>query len=143
MEPSTKDKLIGVLQQSAEYNIIEVTLIAIIGTVHFMGGEVYSWFLWLAFAAAAIWTVLASTNDAAEEAKELVMFREVFITDFLIGAFLLLALSTMTMQYGIQFGAIFFLAAIQNLRYTAMAYKWIAQGDRSNDDSKRDNLPKV
>lgn len=143
MEPSTKDKLIGVLQQSAEYNIIEVTLIAIIGVVHFMGGEVYSWFLWLAFAAAAIWTVLASTNDAAEEAKELVLFREVFITDFLIGAFLLLALSTMTMQYGIQFGAIFFLAAIQNLRYTAMAYKWIAQEDRSNDDSERDNLPKV
>ena len=143
MEPSRKDMLIGVIQQAAEYNIIEVTLIAIIGVVHLMGGEVYSWFLWLSFAAAAFWTVLASTNDAADDAKELVLFREIFITDFLIGAFLLLGLSTMTMQYGLQFGAIFFLAAIQNLRYSAMAYKWIAQEDRSNDDSKRDNLPKV
>ena len=143
MEPSRKDMLIGVIQQAAEYNIIEVTLIAIIGVVHLMGGEVYSWFLWLSFAAAAFWTVLASMNDAADDAKELVLFREIFITDFLIGAFLLLGLSTMTMQYGLQFGAIFFLAAIQNLRYSAMAYKWIAQEDRSNDDSKRDNLPKV
>ena len=138
---SRKDMLIGVLQQGAEYNIIELTLIALIGTTHIFGGEVWAPILWLAFAAAAVWTVLASTYDAADEAKELVLHREVFITDFLIGAFLLLGLSTMTMQYGIQFGAIFFLAAIQNLRYSAMAYKWIAE--ENHDDSKRDNLPGV
>jgi hypothetical protein len=109
------------------YNAIEVTLIAIIGVVHLMGGEVYSWFLWLAFLAAALWTLLACTGDAEEEAEQLVLFREVFITDFLMGAFFLLVLSTMTMQYGLQYGSIFFIAAIQNLRYSAMAYDWIKE----------------
>ena len=133
------DMVVGVLQQGAMYNAIELTLIAIVGMTHALGGEVWAPILWVAFVAAAIWTVLASTNDAADEAKELVLHREVFITDFLIGAFLLLGLSTMTMQYGIGFGAIFFLAAIQNLRYSAMAYRWIAE--EHHDDSKRDNLP--
>ena len=97
--------------------------------------------LWVSFAAAAVWTVLASTRDAQEEAQELVLFREVFYTDFLIGAFLLLMLSTMTMQYGLQYGAIFFVADIQNLRYSAMAYDWLSQEDKRHDDSTRDNLP--
>ena len=120
-----KDKALAVLMNGIGYNIVEVTLIAIIGGVHLMGGEVWSWFLWLAFAAAALWTLLASTNDAQDDAHELVLYREVFITDFLLGAFFLLMLSTMTMQYGLQFGAIFFVAAIQNLRYSAMAYDWL------------------
>lgn len=135
-----KDKALAVLMNGIGYNIVEVTLIAIIGGVHLMGGEVWSWFLWLAFAAAAFWTLLASTNDAQDDAHELVMYREVFITDFLLGAFFLLMLSTMTMQYGLQFGAIFFVAAIQNLRYSAMAYDWL-QNEEDNDDSERDNLP--
>jgi len=135
-----RDKIIGVLQQGVFYNIIEVVLVVIIGFTHMLGGEVWAPILWLAFGAAALWTVLASTNDAAEEAKELVLFREVFITDFLMGAFFLLALSTMTMQYGLGYGAIFFVAAIQNLRYSAMAYKWIETED---GDSERDNLPKM
>ena len=121
------------------YNGIEVTLIAIIGAVHLMGGEVYPWFLWLAFAAAALWTVLASTHDAQDEARELVVYREVFVTDFLMGAFLLLVLSTLTMQYGLQYGSIFFIAAIQNLRYSAMAYDWIREEDK-RAESERDNL---
>lgn len=134
MEPTKKDMVVGVLQQGAIYNLIELTLVALVGAVHLWGGEVYSLFLWLAFAAAALWTVLASTHDAADEARELVLHREVFITDFLIGAFLLLALSIMTVQYGLQFGAIFFVAAIQNLRYSAMAYDWLKEerDDRNN-----------
>jgi len=126
------------LMRAVGYNIIEVILIAIVGLTHILGGEVWAPVLWVSFAAAAIWTILASTNDAADEAKELVLFRDILITDFLAGAFFLLALSTMTMQYGLQYGAIFFVAAIQNLRYSAMAYKWIETED---GDSKRDNLP--
>lgn len=135
-----KDKALAVLMNGIGYNIVEVTLIAIIGGVHLMGGEVWSLLLWLAFGAAAIWTLLASTNDAQDEAHELVMFREIFITDFLLGALFLLILSTMTMQYGLQYGAIFFVAAIQNLRYSAMAYDWL-QDKEDDDDSERDNLP--
>jgi hypothetical protein len=134
-----------ILTRGAMYNAIEVTLIALIGGTQLMGGEPWAPFLWLAFGAAALWTLMASTNDAEEEAHELVMYREVIYTDFLIGAFLLLTLSTMTMQYGLAYGAIFFVAAIQNLRYSALAYKWIEEehdgNDGTSDDSDRDNLP--
>jgi len=135
MEVSKWDMIKYSVINGATYNAIEVTLIAIIGGVHLMGEEVYSWFLWLALAAAAVWTVLASTHDAQDEAHELVLEREVYITDFLMGAFFLLMLSTMTMQYGLQFGAIFFVAAIQNLRYSAMAYDWLQREkhDRPSD----------
>lgn len=124
------------------YNAIEVTLIAIVGGVHLMGGEVYSWFLWLAFAAAALWTVLASTHDAQDEAQGMVLEREIFISDFLLGAFFLLILSTMTMQYGLGYGVIFFVAAIQNLRYSAMAYDWL-QEERRNDKRRKSNRDNV
>lgn len=138
---SKRNMIFGALMNGLGYNIIEVTLIAIIGVVHWMGDEVYSWFLWLAFAAAALWTVLASTRDAQDEARELVLHREVFITDFLMGAFFLLALSTMTMQYGLQYGTIFFVAAIQNLRYSALAYDWLQIKEDNDTHSKRNNLP--
>ena len=147
MEISKWDMIKYALFNGVTYNAIEVTLIAIIGSVHLMGGEVYSWFLWLVFAAAALWTVLASTHDAQDEARDLVLEREVFITDFVIGALFLLALSTMTMQYGLQFGAIFFVAAIQNLRYSAMAYDWLEEEDHDRRKREResggDNVPRV
>lgn len=136
-----KDMIFGALMNGLRYNIIEVTLIALVGITHLLGGTVPAIILWLSFAAAALWTVLASTHDAQDEAKELVMYREVFITDFLMGAFFLLMLSTMTMQYGIQYGAIFFVAAIQNLRYSALAYDWLQED--GHDKSERDNLPPV
>jgi hypothetical protein len=138
-----KDMVVGALINGMWYNVVEVTLIALIAGTHLMGGEVNSWILWLAFGAAALWTVLASTHDAQDDVKELVMHREVFITDFLMGAFLLLGLSTMTMQYGLQYGAIFFVAAIQNLRYSAMAYDWLQEERRDRKQSKRNNLPRV
>lgn len=120
----------------AVYNGIEVTLIAIVGTVHFFGGEVWALVLWLMFGAAALWTVLASTDDAQEEAKDLVERGVIYITDFIGGAFLMLALSAMTVRYGVGYGLIFIVAAIQNLRYSAMAYKWKQNYDRC----ERDNL---
>ena len=120
------------------FNIIEVTLIALVGGVHLFGGEVWAPVLWLAFAAAALWTILANTQDTQDESQELVLHREVFITDYWIGAFLLLMLSGMTVRYGVGYGIIFFVAAIQNLRYSAMAYDWL---EEYHDDSERDNLP--
>ena len=126
------------------YNAIEVTLIALIGGVQLVGGEPWGVLLWLSFGAAALWTLLASTNDAESKARELVLYREIYYTDFLIGAFLLLGLSGMTMQYGLTYGTIFFVAAIQNLRYSALAYKWIEEEydqPDGDDDSAGDNLP--
>ena len=129
-----------ILGSAIVYNAVEVTLIAIVGLVHLAGGVVWAPVLWVAFAAAAIWTVLASTKDAQEDAKEYVLFREIFYTDFLIGAALLFSLGVMTAQYGLQYSAIFVLAAVQNLRYSALAYSWTNK-DYLDDDSKRDNLP--
>lgn len=138
MKVTGKDMVLGALQQAALYNFIEVALVVIVGFVHFIGLTLWTPFLWLMFGAAALWTVLASTKEAQEDAEELVMYREVFITDFLVGAVLLLVLSSMTVQYGLQYGTIFLVAAIQNLRYSALAYNWLREED---DDSKRDNLP--
>jgi hypothetical protein len=114
------------------YNSVEVALIFIIGGVHLFGGEVWAPVLWLAVAAAAIWTLLASTNDAEEEAHELVMYREVLWTDFVMGAVFLIVIAGMVLQYSVWFGTIFLLAAVQNLRYSALAWDWIETNDRDN-----------
>jgi len=121
------DILFATVMHGIGYNIVEVTLIAIIRVVHFMGNEVYPWFLWLMFAAAALWTVLASTRDAQDDAQEMVMERDVYVSDFALGAFFALVLCVMTLPYGLAFGSIFFVAAIQNLRYSALAYDWITE----------------
>lgn len=133
------ERLKRILISGAIYNAIEVILVVIVGGVHLFGGEVWAPVLWLMFAAAAVWVLLSSTADAEEEARDMILFRDIFYTDFLIGAFLLLMLSTMTMQYGLGYGAIFFVAAIQNLRYSALAYDWIETQDY--DDSEGNNLP--
>lgn len=139
---TTRD-MIFVLMNGVRFNIIELTLIAIIGIVHFNDGLVTSLFLWFAFAAAAVWTVLASTRDAQDEAYELVMSREVNITDFSIGVVLLLLLSYMTSRYGLQFSAIFFVAAIQNLRYSVLAYDWLQEEVSRDPRNKRSKMPRM
>jgi hypothetical protein len=121
----------------ALYNAIEVTLIAIIGTVHFFGGEMWTPVLWLMFAASAVWTLLASTHDAQDEAKLLIESEVIYVTDFIAGAILMVALAGMVVQYGLGYGVILLVAAVQNLRYSAMAYDWKVNYDRR----ERDNLP--
>ena len=123
----------------ALYNGIEVTLIALIGIIHLVGWEVWAPVLWLSFAAAALWTILASTRDAQEEAQDLVEGEAIYITDFIGGALLMLVLSALTVRYGVGYGIIFVVAAIQNLRYSAMAYDWKENYDRH--ERERDNMP--
>lgn len=136
-----KKRILAALMHGVGYNIVEVAVIAIISVVHFIGGELHAWFLWMIFLAAAIWTVLASSRDAQEEAQELTRLREVFIFDFILGALFMGILSAMTTRYGMGYGVIFFLAAVQNLRYSGLVYDWLQEERKHDYDSERDNLP--
>ena len=139
-KPTKTQMLTSAVTNGILYNAVEVALIVAFGGVLLMGNEIWAPVLWAAFSAAALWTVLASTDDAQDEAHALVLQRDVFITDFMFGAFYLCVLGVMTVDYGLHFGAIFLLAAIQNLRYTALAYDWLLE-EKNRDRSKRNNLP--
>lgn len=127
----TKPTLAAVLTQALlnalVYNCIEVALLVSIAVLHIQGLVVWAPVLWLSFTAAALWTVLASTNECQEESCRLVLDREVYITDYMVAVLLLGVLGYQTIDYGLQYSAIFVLASLQNLRYTVLAYGWLVE----------------
>ena len=142
MKPTKIEMIAMALMNGLIYNFVEGILVVLVGVIHLAGKEVAAPILWVAFAAAALWTVLASTQDAQDQAHEMVLDRDVFITDFIMGAALLLLLGSQTLVYGLQYGAIFLLASVQNLRYTALAYRWLRE-EKIDEQNKRDNLSRV
>jgi hypothetical protein len=126
-EPSNFTVCWLALKSGVRYNIIEVGLLVMFTSAYLIDAILWPAVLWLAFSAAALWTLLASTRDAQMLAEEDVTDGLVMVTDFFIGAVLLLAIACVVLPYGILYGVIFVLAAIQNLRYTALAYEWMRE----------------
>ncbi len=122
------------------YNYIEAVLVVTFAIMELMGA-IWMPLLWLAFAAACVWVVLASTEDAQDEAHQLIMSNEVYISDFIVGAVLMMLLASLTVSYGLQFGVIFFVAVIQNLRYTVLSTHWLLEERRAKRKSERDKMP--
>jgi hypothetical protein len=133
-KPTKTRMLTAALSSGVAYNPVEVFLIVAFGIAIFRGVEIWPFALWLSFAAAALWTLLASTQEAQSEAHLMVLEREAYMTDFVFGAVFLLTLAGMTVDYGLQFGIMFVLAAIQNLRYAALSFDWLRE-EKGNDGS--------
>ena len=135
-----------VLLRGISYNFIEAALIVILALSEAIWGVAWLPLLWTATGAAALWVLASSTKEAQDHAEDLILDGDIYLTDWMIGSVLMFCLSLMTLKYGLQFAAIFLVATVQNLRYTALSYHWLCEEQeraRRKEGSDRDNLPPV
>jgi len=124
------EMLVGVFLRAMKYSIAEVILLV---TVIVMVQKDAQWdlFLWIVFASAALWVVTVSSNSSEALAKELVLLRELFITDFVASAVLLIITAVLVLDSGWQFSGMLLLASGQNLRYTGLSIQWLSEEKRA------------
>lgn len=115
------------IKRGVAYNAIEATLVVVFSLMLLIKGALWMPLVWVAFAAAAVWAVITSSKDSQHEARRAVLDGDIYISDFMAGAVLMLVLSFLTVHAGIQFGIIFLMAAIQNIRYTALSIEWAVE----------------
>ena len=135
------DIFLAVVQRALTYNIVEVLFLAGLVIGYSNGGVIYPVVLWIGFGFAALWTLLASLNEAQVYAKQMVHDRELYLSDTLTGAFLLVVLAIMTRSELWYFPAMFLLAAGQHLRYTYLSMNWLLaerREKRERDERKND-----
>lgn len=124
----TKSEIIAyTIKRGIAYNAIEAALIVLFSLMLLIKGALWMPVVWAAFAAAAVWVVITSSSDSQYEARRLVLHGELYISDFIAGAVFMLVLASLTVHAGIQFGIIFLVAAIQNIRYTALSIEWAVE----------------
>lgn len=123
----------GVLLRALTYSVAEVVLLTV--TVIMVVND-YQWtiFLWVTFVATALWVVIVSSDASEEMAKELVLLRELYITDFLMSAVLLAIIAVLVWPYGWQFAGMSLLATGQNLRYTYLSNGWLQEERRGKEE---------
>ena len=127
MEPTKLDMFREVVIRGALYHFIEVGLILFIAASQFIWGAVWLPVLWAGAIAASLWVLMASTGAAQDEAQTMVLDGDIYVTDWLMGAFFMCLLSVMASPYGLHLSALFFVAAVQNLRYTALSFDWLGE----------------
>lgn len=143
------DMFLGVMQGGISYNFVEFGFILLFVAMELILGAIWMPALWFAAALTVVWILLSSTRDAEDEAERLLLDHEIFVSDFMIGALFMLVLSVLASAYGLSFGIVFFVAAIQNLRYTALCLNCLVELRRvkekreQQEREQRDNLPEV
>lgn len=132
------DMFLAIVQRALVYNIVEVLFISGLVIGYSNGGVIYPVVLWIGFGIAALWTLLASLNEAQIYAKQMVHDRELYISDTLTGAFLLVVLAILTRSESWHFPVMFLLAAGQHLRYTYLSLNWLIAEKERQEKRKRD-----
>ena len=137
------NNMMYVVRDSLKYSIFEVAFLLIV-IYDGWGGDALSPFVVYGIAAIAIlWLIASNYREAIEEAREMVLHRELFQTDFLMSACILTLIAVVfyTKDVELYIVAIVLLAAGQNLRYTMWVNRWIADAideQRREDDGNSD-----
>ena len=131
----SKLKLIAlVVRDGLMYAFVETILLVMFLIQRFTGdGLIWEPLLWGAFVLAAGWVLTTVTEDSYVEAKSLVLSRDLFMSDFMVSAFLLCLLALLSYSQAWYFGGMFLIAAGQNLLYTKYAMQWILEEKRDRD----------
>jgi hypothetical protein len=130
------------------YAIVEVVFLLLFLVGRLTGdGLIWPPLLWLGFTLAAVWTLTTMSDESHLEAKEYVLNRELFLSDFIVSAVLLCLMAVVVLPQGWQFSTMFLFAAGQNLRYTYESTRWLAEekhaSERRRQDNSDNNLPGV
>ena len=135
IEPTKSEMFWYSLQQGLLFSFVEVSILVIYLLFTFVGDGVPTWILWPTFGVTALWVLVTSTKDALEQAKELVLERWIFMTDFVVAAMLLMLIALVSLPYAWWFSTMLLIAMAQNIRYTCMAFKWLLlEKQESKDD---------
>lgn len=133
----------GVLRDGLQYAIFEcVYLLGLIWDAQ--DGAFNEWYLVLGACLVVMWVIATSSEDSIEEAKEMVLHRELFISDFLISTAVLLLIAFYIRHAEWYYWALMLVAAGQNLRYSYMSRQWILETLREQRTEKGhtdDDLP--
>ena len=142
MSVKTSDKVIALIQRLFTHNFIELGLLTVVAISY---PEISGWLLWTGFWFAGIWTLTVSSRDSEDYAQELVLDRELFITDFVSSAVILTALAWLVKDFGWQFWGMYLVAVGQNLRYTYLSIHWLMEEKRDRErlgkEPRDTNLP--
>ena len=139
------NEVMYVVRDSLKYSIFEVAFLILV-IVDGWGGDSLSPFtVYGVSAIAVLWLIASNYREALDEAREMVLFRELFQSDFLMSAFILTLIALMFYMRDVELYlvAIVLLAAGQNLRYTWLVNRWIAEynydyGKRDEENSDKD-----
>ncbi len=141
-KPTKMQMFTALVQRSITYNIVEFGLIVTFISMELIMGSIWPPLLWTAAGLTGLWVLMSSTRMAEAEAKDMILVRQIYMTDFVSGALSMGVLIFLTMDYGLQFGIIFLVAMIQHIRYTVLSLDWLIKekNDKRKRESGRDNL---
>ena len=124
------NKFMNTVREGLQYSIFEGLYLITLVIDKLLDGELTTWWVGVGAVLAIIWVVVTFTAEAKVEMKQLVLDREVFMTDFFVSAFLL-SLIALTVQGEPMWmmGAIL-LATGQNLRYSYLSMQWLLEEKR-------------
>ena len=128
----------NVIRDGLQYSIFECVFLLLI-LFDLRDGDITMWLLLPAAMLAVMWMVATNTADAFEEAKEMVLHRELFMSDFIISAIVLTLIAYVVRHEEWYYSTLFVLAAVQNLRYSLHARRWIMETIRDERERRPDS----
>lgn len=120
------NEVMFVVRDALQYSIFEVCYLFLV-MIDAWDGTVSDVTLAIGAVMAIVWTIASSSSDAQEEAKEMVLHRELFVTDFWMSAFILTLIAILIRHAEWYYIAIIALAIGQNLRYSWLSIQWIRE----------------
>lgn len=128
-----------VIRDALQYSIFEALFLVLVIADGWGGDPLHPFTVYSIAAIATIWVVASNTREALAEAQEMVLHRELYQSDFLMSALILILIALMFYTKGVEpyVVAVVIVAAGQNLRYTWLVNRWITEA--IDDDPRKDD----
>lgn len=135
------NEVMYVVRDSLKYSIFEVVILFAVLADILMGDGVNDVLLIAVATIAVVWVISASTEPATEEARDMVEEHELFATDFMMSAAILILIAIMYLSANVAwyYTALIGVAIGQNLRYTWLSIHWIRERIANEQQRKGHN----
>lgn len=125
---STLTKFFASVKGGVEFSAVEATFLALFLWGSLTGDNTISPFiLWASFVCCAVWVAITSSPGAVADAKGFVLRWEIYMSDFLVSAVLLLLCALVALPYPWYFSTMLLIAMCNNLRYAYFSLRWLLE----------------
>lgn len=128
--------MVHMLLRTIFYNAIELTLLVSIAVSAARSEHIWGPLLWIGFVGSLFWFLAASFKQAEEEVYLALKERVIFLTDFMAGFLIYLALAFLVRHEFYPFLVMYLVVAGQQLRYSILSYKFLIRQRYGNKDNK-------